>query len=577
MNHLKLRDKLIIIYVVCVLVPVLLSNIIFYSVTTTNIKNQKTVDAHIAIENLQQEVQTVIDDAAGLAYLYYVNSQLFNHLQTDYEGPAQYVESLNEIRNVFNRSENEYQRISSSKIYTTNPTILSSAYITHLDVSDRDNAWYQKFNSHSQSTPFLYSTPSQLSLIQKLNYLGNRNYESVIKIDFNMEYISNLFTSTTFQGEIYLLDENSRVVFSNHQGHLNVNEAVYQDDLIIPARPITITIDFKSERYLKDWKVYGVMNEDAILEEVRKSGEFIVILTIINVVLPTVIIVLISRNIHGRINKILQHMKWVKGRQYDKIPFETDRDEVGQLSAEFNRMMERIDKLIDDVYVSDIQKKDLEIRQRQAQLHALHSQINPHFLFNALESIRMRSLMKGETETAKTIQNMAIIFRKSISWNQSFVTVKEELELIESFLQIQKYRFGDKLQFNIITDEKVLECKIPKMTFLPFVENASIHGIENIVGIGLVTIQAAIHQNMIQFVIRDNGNGMTEEQLDELNHYLIEDTNIGNHVGMKNVMLRLKLYYGERFTFNIQSLPQIGTTVTLIIPLMPELSEDESS
>src|SRR5690606_4318733 len=106
----------------------------------------------------------------------------------------------------------------------------------------------------------------------------------------------------------------------------------------------------------------------------RKSGEFIVPLTIINILLPTIIIMLISRNIHGRIKKILQHMKWVKGRQYEKIPFESHRDEIGQLSSEFNSMMERIDKLIDDVYVADIQRKDLQIRQRQAQLHALHSQ-----------------------------------------------------------------------------------------------------------------------------------------------------------------------------------------------------------
>lgn len=575
MNHLKIRDKLIFIYILCVLLPILLTNIIFYSVTTTNIKNQKKVDADIAISNIQQELETLIDDGAGIAYLYYVDSQLINHLQRDYNSPAYYVESLNDIKNIFNRSEKEYERISSLKIYTTNPTVLSSAYISILEPNNPNFSWYNSYIENTHSSPYLYSTPTQLSLIQELSYLGTRQYTNIIKLDFNMDYMMNVISTSTFQGDIYLLDENERIILSNQEGQSITDQTVYRNDLVLPEKPIEFNLDFKSERYLKDWSVYAVMSENQILKEVRKSGEFIVPLTIINILLPTLIIMLISRNIHGRIKKILQHMKWVKGRQYEKIPFESHRDEIGQLSAEFNSMMERIDKLIDDVYVADIQRKDLQIRQRQAQLHALHSQINPHFLFNALESIRMRSLMKGEHATAKTIQSMAIIFRKSILWNQSFVTVKEELELIESFLEIQKYRFGDKLQYNIITDDKVLESKIPKMTFLPFVENASLHGIENIVGIGLVTIQAAIHQDRIQFVIRDNGNGMSDKQLEELNRYLIEDTNIGNNVGMKNVMLRLKLYYGEKFTFNIHSMPQLGTTVTLIIPLKPELQDEE--
>lgn len=575
MNNLKIRDKLIIIYFVCVFIPILLTNIIFYHVTTTNIKTQKTVDANYAITSLKGEIQGLIDDAAGIAYLYNIDSQLNTHLQRKYGGPVDYVESLSEIKNIFNRSEKEYQRIKSMKIYSTNPAVLSSAYISQMTDKEKKTSWYSDYIDTYHSFPYLYVENNQLSLIQKLNYFGNGQYDNTIKLDFNMDYLRELIHSTSFQGEIYIIDDKEKVIFGKYEVNPQ-KEVIYRQDLVIPEHPIEISSAFSNQRYLKNWTIYGVMDETQILQDIRKSGRFIVPLTIINFLIPSLIIILISRNIHGRLKNVLKHMKSVRGRNYKKIPFELHRDEIGQLSSEFNRMMERIDTLIDDVYIADIQKKDLELRQRQAQLHALHSQINPHFLFNALESIRMRSLMKGENETARTIQNMAIIFRKSISWNTSFVTVKEELELIESFLEIQKYRFGDKLQYNIMTDEKVLDAKIPKMTFLPFVENASIHGIENIVGIGLVTIQAAIYQQKIQFVIQDNGHGMSDEHLEELNRYLVEDTNIGNHVGMKNVMLRLKLYYGDQFTFHIHSLPQLGTTVTLTIPLQTDLNEQEN-
>ncbi|MGO4186034.1 sensor histidine kinase, partial [Paenibacillus sp. TAF43_2] len=240
---------------------------------------------------------------------------------------------------------------------------------------------------------------------------------------------------------------------------------------------------------------------------------------------------------------------------------------VGELAVEFNRMSERIENLINDVYVTEIQKKELELSQRQAQLHALHSQINPHFLFNALETIRMRSQMKGELQTAKTIQNMAKIFRKSILWKRSFVTIREELELMESFLEIQKYRFDTKLEFHIEVDQSLLDIEIPKMTFLPFVENASIHGIESVPGIGYITIQIAQEQGQIVFLIADNGVGMDQEKISELHHYLHEEAIMGDSIGMKNVITRLKICYGESFSFAIDSSPGGGSRIMLRLPL----------
>src|SRR5699024_5968416 len=154
------------------------------------------------------------------------------------------------------------------------------------------------------------------------------------------------------------------------------------------------------------------------------------------------------------------------------------KDEIGELRSAFNRMYKKIKELINDVYISHIRKKDLELQRKQAQISALQSQINPHFLFNVLETIRMRSLLKKEDETAKIIQNMAKLLRTSITWGKDWVTVKEEVQLIQSFLEIQQYRFGDKLQYAFDVDESTFDYTIPNMLLIPFVENASIHGIE---------------------------------------------------------------------------------------------------
>ena len=238
-------------------------------------------------------------------------------------------------------------------------------------------------------------------------------------------------------------------------------------------------------------------------------------------------------------------------------------------------MTETIHNLIHEVYLTDIQKKDLELKQQQAQLHALHSQINPHFLFNTLESVRMRSLIKGEKETAKIVHNMAKMFRKSISWNQNSVTVKEELELIESFLQIQKYRFGEKLQYSIKADPAVLMYRIPKMVILPFVENASIHGIESSPGVGNIQLLVSIEHDQLYIRITDNGIGMSPARLDELLSYLEQNTDMGEHVGMKNAYSRLKLCYQDRFSFEIQTWEGEGTHIQIKLPLDQAATQDD--
>lgn len=571
-NHFKLRNKLFVIYIVCVFIPIVLTNVLFYNVTTNNIKKQKSVDAAQAIVQLKNEVGVLIDDAAGIAYLYAIDRSLNNHLNMEYDSYDRYIESLNSIKNIFNRSDKEYKMISSAKVLTDNPTILASGNIISLDDATRETEWYRKVEPLNNTYPYLYVTPTEISVIQKMSDQRVGGYEHIVKVDLNMEYVSQLLSLSSFAGDIYFLDPEEIVRYSNVTEVQRAEQPPGLAAVAMPHDAIVLQEKYQNSRYLGGWSLYGVLDEGQMLSEVRQSGQFILWLALINFVVPTAIIIMLSRSIHSRIKNILVHMKRVKGKNFEPVPYDQERDEIGELAVEFNRMIERIENLINDVYVADIQKKELEIRQRQAQLHALHSQINPHFLFNALETIRMRSLIKGESETAKTIQNMAKIFRKSISWKRSFVTIREEIELIESFLEIQKYRFANKLQYQISVEEALKETLIPKMTFLPFVENASIHGVENNPGIGFITIQIARHLDQIVFVIADNGIGMSPEKVEELHRYFTEDDSMGESVGMKNVYTRLKICYGDQFTYAIDSEPNQGTRITLRLPLQTEPS-----
>jgi len=565
-NYMKLRDKLLLMYVLSVFIPIVVTNVVFYQVTTANIRNQKTRDAGMALNNLKNELRVTIDQGVGLSYSLYADPVFNDTLSRSFESNSEYIRAYNSyLKGEF--SGQLSQGIRWYQVYTDNPTILSSGYIEHLNEAVRSTSWYKQLQNNVVPYPTLIATDQMLSLIQRLNNQDTGGIEQLLKIDFNMDLLQEQFRNSGFDGKVYLVDPGGHIRFSNDLSTENVSIGQLYGKMEFPNKTIRFDRVYSGINYLEGWSLQGVMDEEIVLQEVRKSRSFVVWLACINFVLPSIIIAAMSRSIHVRLVRILKHMKKVKTQNFQTIPPEDARDEIGQLTTEFNRMTETIRNLIDEVYLADIQKKDLELKQQQAQLHALHSQINPHFLFNTLESVRMRSLIKGEKETAKIVHHMAKMFRKSISWNQHDVTVKEELELIDSFLQIQKYRFGEKLQYYIEADPAALKYRIPKMVILPFVENASIHGIESTPGEGIIRLVVQLEGQNLHIGLEDNGIGMSAARLKELVGYLEQNMDMGEHVGMKNAYSRLKLCYRDQFSFSIHSEESKGTCIQIRLPL----------
>ncbi|GGF94886.1 sensor histidine kinase [Paenibacillus abyssi] len=568
-NNVKLRDKLLLMYILCVLIPIVATNVIFYHVTTTNIRNQKIRDATFAIEKTNNEFQSIIDEAVGISYQFYFDPVFNELLNRDYPDAISYIEAYDSLlKGTFYLYTQTYLNV-----YTDNPGILTSGNIERITDDIKDSAWFQTLQTANASYPLLVFDEGGLSLLLRLDNNRSAQYLNLIKIDLNRTAIRQVIQNSAFDGNLYILSPEGMITFSNDPTIDWMSGRTTIQSIPVTAQTIQFPTPLSNANYLQGWSVYGTMDEKVAFEEVRKSRAFVVYLVCINFVLPTLIIAYISRSLHKRLVRLLKHMKKVKNQNFEPVPMGEDRDEIGQLTTEFNRMTNRIKSLIDDVYIADIEKKDLELQRRQAQLNALHSQINPHFLFNALETIRMRSVIKGEGETAKIIHNMAKIFRRSISWGRDWVSVGDELEFISCFLEIQKYRFGDKLDYKLRIDESVRELLIPKMTFLPYVENASIHGIESSPYKGFITIDIHRSSNELIFILKDNGIGMSAEKLKEIIHYLQSDEAIGENIGMKNAYSRLIMYYKDAFRFHIESEPGAGTRIEIRLPLYTAAEE----
>lgn len=218
--------------------------------------------------------------------------------------------------------------------------------------------------------------------------------------------------------------------------------------------------------------------------------------------------------------------------------------------------------------------------KRQAQYLALQNQINPHFLYNSLEGIRGEALSAGLNNVAEMTEALATFFRYTISNMEHLVTLEDELANIENYYFIQQYRFGERLNLDIEYDcenkAEILKCKLPKLTLQPIVENSIIHGIERKMGKGNILIKLETTSKRLIITVSDNGLGMEEERLAELNEklkiqsfeYVKPDSEKKGGIAIVNVNNRIKLLFGEEYGINIYSTVNVGTDVEITLPLI---------
>ncbi|WP_419888129.1 sensor histidine kinase [Neobacillus niacini] len=569
-HNIRLKNKMLIMYFFAVFIPIVLTNVIFYIVTIENVKKQQMDDSTLALQQINNEFKRIIDEAVGISSSYYTNLNLNLFLETDYMSDIEYIERHYSFLRNLNQTNPLNPSINSIRFYTDNQTVIYSGGVYPID-SLEQSIHFKDELTKSNGSQILIDTPSNknletFSIIRNLDYFY-KDKQKFVKVELNSSAIRDIFNNVTFKGDVYLLNERGEIEYTTNRFLSHMDKSVNFNQINKEKNQVTIRTKLNSGSFLNDWTIVGTISEETMLTTVNKSKLFIFLLACINFLAPTIIIVIISRSFLIRLHRILRHVKRMENQNFELIDDQEFEDEIGQLTSEFNRMTKKIKDLINDVLLVNIQNKDLEIKRNRAQLSALQSQINPHFLFNALETIRMRSLMKEEKETAKIIHNMAKIFRNSLTWGRDFVPIRDEINLIISFLEIQRYRFGDKLDYEIHVDESTEEYKIPNMAILPFIENASIHGIEPLKENGKINLSISLKDNLLTCVIKDNGVGMTEGKRKQLLSSLKNEEDIGENVGIKNVYYRLNLYYPDQFYFNIDSHLDYGTIITIQLPL----------
>jgi len=315
------------------------------------------------------------------------------------------------------------------------------------------------------------------------------------------------------------------------------------------------------------WKIVAYTALDELYREAYTLRNKSVMLCVAVVIVLTVLTLFIAVDIVKPINELVNGMKKVQAGG-SNVQLQVDReDELGFLHKAFNEMSGEIHHLVNWVYREQLTRKEAELK-------ALQSQINPHFLFNTLEAINWMAQLNNVPEISSTVSDLSDLMEASIGRDDRLITIEEEFTYADKYISLQKRRFGDKLELVKNIDPNVNSIKIPRLLIQPLIENAVYHGIERSRRKGVIALSAIKMEGYVSVTVTDNGAGMEPEELEELNARLAMDNdtyfkNIGERrrsVGIENVNRRIKLFYGETYGLRIESEVGAYTRVTVTIP-----------
>jgi len=588
MNNLPLGRGLVQSFLIIWFIPYMLICCILISFLFRSLMNKELEIVQSSLELTENSCNKILTNIHNFSDRIYVNRQIQDVILHNYDNIKDIYEDYANLSFLddYLRSLSE---VSSFRIYVDNQTLLDNSFIIKTSPEVKKEEWYN-IAIRMYGQPFwVYKTDTitkkkYLALVRSIWHVGQ--YVGVLVINVDPDFIQETLTSNLYETKIIY---NNEIMYSSKNSTING-----EDEKIIKLAKNSYNLKKHLNKIKIKDNTYGAVAFKFFPKNTLNLQFLIVFFTplkdLISVTWKVTIISIILLGILGaltyflvtnytlyidsRVNKLQSGINSVVSNNFDIVPSIGGNDEFEDIYKSLYIMSNNIKNLIDQVYRQNLEKEQLASRQNEIRYKMLATQINPHFLFNTLETIRMKSLATGDKDVASMLKLLASLLRYNLTISGRPVCFYDELNSIQNYLTIQHIRFGSRISYDIVPLCDISNIMILPLLIQPIVENSFSHGLEDTTENGFIYILAEVSnkegQEILTISMRDNGKGIPKDRLEELQKKLTlpngEDES--DSIGIFNVNARIKLFYGQQYGLTIDSTEGKGTVVTLRFPVI---------
>lgn len=579
--NMSLLRKLTLAYLVAIFIPTVTIGSFTYLQSMENIKKEFVQNAEKNILQIKGDIERKITLIRGVAnniafnrkiqdLLYYgmeFTPEVLDYFINSIATPIDYALNFNDA--------NIYQ----IGVYFNNKTIPEYNCFFNED-KIKNETWYESFIKGDKDEMWIYPADSKrfisntnininqtyvVKMVKKIRAIDNK-YLGVLIIEILEKDMFSSMNIALNDNEFFVLDNDSNIIFPHKYDDLqqyiklrsidieNNNHFIIKNNLYNYETIAPLNIKIMSQNPIGNW-----------LKNTFQTSGFIILGVVSGIIILEIFTYFILKRIFSRLNKIVKTMDIVaRGNFNIQLP-NTRKDEVGKITESFNILIKKINDLVSDVIKKETAHKD-------AQITALQYQINPHFIYNTIDNFRMKLELEGNFDMADSITDFGKILRYNINRDTNYATIKEEVDYIEKYINLQKLRFGKKITFKVFFMENFEKIKIIRFILQPIIENSIKHGMDPSKEELNIQIKFFKRDRCVEIHVDDNGKGMAQQEIEYLNNKFKYSKDLesikgaDNYIGLANINARIKLFYGDQYNIRMESTEGEYTRTIINIP-----------
>lgn len=594
---LSIRKRLIIYFILSILIPTSIISITVYDKSKNIIRDKINLSIEKNMNTISDIVLQKFEIVYDISTLITYNGKVLDILSSPKDKSA--ISNVNEM-NELNTILDSYYVFDSS--YMNNNTMFPRIYMLNRQeynqykISDKifdiskisDSDWYKSLPSEAFCIAGLdrvntvngdVDTIKVARKLYKPNDVENP-YAALLTIDMETSYFNDVLEKSKMSSgsSIFIIDDQNRIITKSNNAIKSLmasKNAIIKGDkdsynsYLKKIDGVDMLVSTKHIDKLS-WNIVSISPVSELNKEIISINKVVGFVMAVCSILSIIAALFLSEDVSRPILQLVKSMATIKNGNFDiKLNYKRN-DEFAFLVSQYKSMMEQIRELIDKLYISELKKNKAELKMKDSELKVLLAQINPHFLYNTLDSINWLAIKYNVEDISIMVKSLSNFFRYSLNHGKNIISLKDEKNQVESYLKIQCARFKDMLDYYIDFEPEVSECYTVKLILQPLVENAIIHGIEEKNDVGLIGITGKIVDGVVEINIWDNGVGA---DVDKLNRIIEDSTWQENSLGIKNVSDRIKHFFGEEYGIKYYKNKEGGTTVVLRLKVIKNVEE----